>query len=293
MIDVLSSLFKSLFLAYAACFFLLPIVSVYQERRIWKHPLPRLSLWGCAKVYWYNVYWLTLSQLGVLGLLPFFLLGVNVEIAASLVERYTAYIIAYIFVGPVVIRGNENLPPPTQSVVYIANHSSQIDACVVYFLRRRFKGIAKKEIVYMPGAGLLALMARHVFINRKKGSNKESIQKMYAETAKALTSGKSIWIFPQGTREMIQQLPFKDGAFNIAMESQVPIVPISIQIPRRAWNQLYPFNLLWNRNIEPAILTIHKAIPVTKDSNKEALKEECFRVVYSVLPLAAASKKTK
>ena len=216
------------------------------------------------------------------------------EIAASLVERYTAYIIAHFFVGPVGIRGHEHLPPPTQSVVYIANHSSQIDACVVYFLRRRFKGIAKKVIVYMPGAGLLALMARHVFINRKTGSNKESIQNMYAETSKALANGKSIWIFPQGTREMIQQLPFKDGAFNIAMESQVPIVPISIQIPTRGWNSLYPFNVLWNRNnIEPVILTIHKAIPVTKESNKEALKEECFKAVYSVLPLIEASKKTK
>jgi len=215
------------------------------------------------------------------------------------VERATAYLVTYFFVGPVLIRGEENLPARNDdnankvSYVFIANHNSQIDLCVVYFIRRRFKWIMKQSIVYLPGVGLLMRMARHVFINRTKGNNKESVKKMYAEAAKALVNGKSIFIFPQGTRAMVGRLPFKDGAFNIAMESQVPIVPISIQIPKMAWNNAYPFNLLWNKNIEPVVLTIHKAIPVTKDSNKEALKEECFNVIYSELPNIGISKKSE
>mmetsp|Transcript_24917 Transcript_24917/g.35703 ORF Transcript_24917/g.35703 Transcript_24917/m.35703 type:complete len:307 (-) Transcript_24917:50-970(-) len=285
--------------AYTASFFVIPIVAVLQERRLWKPPLVKLSLWGCTKVYLFNLFWFALSQLGSLILLPFFLIGANVEQLATVwVERYTGFFLLYLFVGPVRIRCGENLPPQQQNqqpaaFVYIANHSSQIDGGVVYFICRRFKWIIKQSIVYLPGIGLLGIIAGHIFIDRKKGNNKESVKKMYVEAAKALGNGKSIFIFPQGTRAMVGRLPFKDGAFNIAIESQVPIVPISIQIPKMAWNNAYPFNLLWNRNIEPVILTIHKAIPVTKDSNKEALKEECFNVIYSEVPNIGISKKSE
>ena len=52
-------------------------------------------------------------------------------------------------------------------------------------------------------------------------------------------------IFPQGTRRVIENLPFKDGAFKIAIENEAPLIPVSINIPINMWNSMYPLNLLW------------------------------------------------
>jgi 1-acyl-sn-glycerol-3-phosphate acyltransferase len=276
---------------YSACFFLFPLVSVYQERRLWKPPkLPRLSLWGMSKVYVFNICWLVLSQVGSLILLPFYVLGINVEWPATvLVERWTAFVIVFLFIGPVEVIGMENLPPNNESkqskgVVYVANHNSQIDAAVVYYIQRKFQWILKNSIMFLPGVGLLLTMARHVFVIRDKTRNKANVQRMYAECSKTLQAGKSIFVFPQGTRRMDQRLPFKDGAFNIAMQSEASLVPISIHVPTRAWNDFYPFHLPWNRQkVEPIVLTIHKPIPVTKESNKDELKETCFHTIYNAL----------
>jgi 1-acyl-sn-glycerol-3-phosphate acyltransferase len=293
MTNLLISFLRLLLKFYAACFILFPLISVYQERRLWKPPkLPRLSLWGMSKVYVFNICWLALSQVGSLILLPFYVIGINVEWPATvLVERWTAFIIVMVFIGPVKVEGLENLPPNDDSkqskgVVYVANHNSQIDAAVVYYIHRKFQWILKNSIIFLPGVGLLLTMARHVFVIRDKTRNKANVQRMYAECSKTLEAGKSIFIFPQGTRRMDQRLPFKDGAFNIAMQSEAPIVPISIHVPTRAWNDAYPFHVIWKRQkVEPVVLTIHEPIPVTKESNKEALKETCFHTIYNALPV--------
>jgi 1-acyl-sn-glycerol-3-phosphate acyltransferase len=248
-----------------------------------------------AKVYLFVTAICIVSQIGSLILLPWYLLGMNVERMATMyVERWAALLVVSILIGPVTIVGAEHLPPPSdsrqgknpQGFVYIANHSSQIDGAAVYFMNRRFRLILKQSIIFLPGLGLLTVMARHIFIDRDKTKNKTNVQAMYDECYKTLQTGKSIFIFPQGTRRMDRRLPFKDGAFNIAIQSEAPIVPVSINIPNRAWNSAYPLNRIWNRRkkMEPIILTIHKPIMVTKDSGKEALKESCFHAIYNALP---------
>jgi 1-acyl-sn-glycerol-3-phosphate acyltransferase len=174
-----------------------------------------------AKVYLFVTAICILSQLGSLVLLPFYLLGLNVErLATMCVERWAALLVVSALIGPVTIVGAEYLPPPThphqgkqrQGFVYIANHSSQIDGAAVYFMSRRFRLILKQSIIFLPGLGLLAIMARHIFIDRDKRKNKTNVQKMYDECFKTLQAGNSIFIFPQGTRRMDRRLPFKDGA---------------------------------------------------------------------------------
>jgi len=206
-----------------------------------------------AKVYLFVTAICILSQLGSLVLLPWHLLGVNVErLATMCVERWVALLVVSALIGPVTIVGAEHLTPPPpshshqgkqrQGFVYIANHSSQIDGAAVYFMSRRFRLILKQSIIFLPGLGLLTVMARHIFIDRDKRKNKTNVQEMYDKCFKTLQAGNSIFIFPQGTRRMDRRLPFKDGAFNIAIQSEVPIIPISIHIPNHAWNSAYPLN---------------------------------------------------
>jgi 1-acyl-sn-glycerol-3-phosphate acyltransferase len=289
--------FEGVVKANALAMLILPLASVYQERKIWVAPMvPQLTLWGYLKVYIFNVGWFTLTATGAIVLLPLYLLGFRDFVsqqASVTVERYTGYILMHTFIGPVEVRGEDNLPPRNDSnsnpsCVFISNHSSQIDAGAILFTSRRWKWIVKRSILYLPGVGWVMALGRHISIQRSKDRSKsrESVQYMYKAANKTLQDGNSMFVFPQGTRRMTERLPFKDGAFNIAIEAEAPLVPISIQIPLTAWNSLYPFNLLWKKkkDMEPVVLTVHKQIQVKKDSDKEKIKEEAFNVIYSVLP---------
>jgi len=224
--------------------------------------------------------------IGTILLLPKYLLnglGSSVERDMAFVERIIGFVVVSSFVGPVKIVGREKLLPETSPCVFIANHASQIDLGLVYFLFRRFKWIAKKSVLYLPGVGTLMLMGGHVLIDRFKG-RKPSSRKMYQTAAQSLKDGVPIFIFPQGTRRMAERLPFKDGAFNIAIAGEVPLIPISINIPPSAWNDLYPLSLLWKKK-DPVILTVHDPVHVTKDSDKAELKEKTFDIIHAILPL--------
>lgn len=279
--------------AYLLLLALVPITAVYQESKIWNpNPkLPSLSIFGMIKVYMLNLIWMTSTSIAALILLPKLILkgwkGVERD-AHCLMERMSAIACTIIVVGPVQIRNAHNLPVDGTSCVYIANHASQIDLAVVYFILRGFKWISKSSVKYLPGVGILMAMSGHVFIERSSKSKDKSItvKKMYDEAKKNLADGIPMFIFPQGTRRLGERLPFKYGAYNMACDSQVPLVPISIDIPLNAWNDLYPLNLLWlwGKKKDPIVLTIHEPIPVTKDMDKNDLMAKTEKIIYSVLP---------
>lgn len=297
---------------YGLTIFLVPLPAVFQEYKIWNKygspHVPPLSPLGCLKVYLLNVLWMGLTYSGALLLLPKLVLcgfdrSAIERDAHCLVERIAAVVCISTVVGPVVVRGSENLPPDSvggssggsgsgggggaaassPAPVYIANHASQIDVGAVYFLFRRFKWIAKKSVLFLPGVGQIMYLGGHVFIQRK-GKNRGSIASLYEKSKGAVEGGVPMFIFPQGTRRMVQRLPFKDGAFNIAVESGCLVVPVSIEIPKGAWNGWYPLNMLWGAKKDPIILTVHKPIQTTKDMDKTKLKEKCYDTIYSVLP---------
>jgi len=274
---------------YAVALMVIPLTAVYQESKIWSHPaLPSLNIFGMIKVYLLNFLWMGLTSVGCAILLPKYLLFGSVSVehdSHCLMERVIAILITILVVGPVQIRNQEhNLPADGTPCIYVANHASQIDLAVVYFLFRKFKWIAKKSVLYLPGVGFLMFMSGHVFISRKKGKDKSvTVRRMYSEAKISLSKGVPMFLFPQGTRWMGSRLPFKDGAFNIAIDNEVPLIPISMDIPLSVWNDLYPLNIFWKKK-NPVIITIHEAIPVKKGMDKEELKKKCYDVIYSVLP---------
>jgi len=217
-------------------------------------------------------------------------------------ERIVAYAVTNLVVGQVEIVNPENIPPinlyPTKddapAPVFIANHCSQLDVSSVYFAIRRFKWIAKQSVKVIPGAGNIMALGGHVFIQRK-GKNRGSVSNLYEQSNQAIQGGIPMILFPQGTRRMSTKLPFKDGAFKIAIENQAPLVPITINVPPDAWNNLYPLNILWGGNKDPSknkiIMTIHAPIEVKKDMEIQPLKEKCQEIIYSALPPLYHGKK--
>ncbi|XP_025923687.1 1-acyl-sn-glycerol-3-phosphate acyltransferase alpha-like [Apteryx rowi] len=87
--------------------------------------------------------------------------------------------------------------------------------------------IAKRELLYMGAVGLACWLGGIIFINRKKTDDAISVM---AEAAHAMLSQDiRVWVFPEGTRNHSgSMLPFKRGAFHLAVQAQVPVVPIVI-----------------------------------------------------------------
>lgn len=85
--------------------------------------------------------------------------------------------------------------------------------------------IAKKELIYAGTVGLVCWLGGIVFINRKKTSDAKSVMADAAQTM--LTDQIRLWVFPEGTRNQKGDLlPFKKGAFHLAVQAQVPLIPV-------------------------------------------------------------------
>ena len=298
-LDLFTKVSAYAFILYCASVFVLPILSVFQERRIWKSDLlPSISLFGLVKVFLFNLLWMGLTLFGSLLLLPKFIVGKIVgfdcQYEAHIVERVTAKICYLCFISPrVEIRGEANLPADDSSrpaPVYVANHASQVDLAVVYFLGRRFKWISKQSVRYLPGVGLIMTLGGHVFIQRT-GKNKKSVSNLYEKSKIAIQSGVPMFFFPQGTRRMAVRLPFKDGAYRVALENESQLVPVSIDIPLSCWNSWYPLCLLWGGSVNNVVLTVHKPIQTKAGMDKEECKKNTYDAIFSVLPLIGEEMK--
>lgn len=266
-------------------------VAVVQERKIWQSKaLPTLSITGQLKVFLFNVVWMMSCLIGsILITLKWIITFGTSDIQSEgnrLVEDTSARIIVRCFVGDVQIVGKENLPPLgiVPAPVYIANHSSQIDPAVTYYLNRRFKWISKKSVLYLPGVGQVMWLSQHVFIDRRTGKNNKSVSNLFEKSNAAVQSGLPMFFFPQGTRRIAERLPAKDGAFIVAQGNCSTLIPVSIEVPVNAWNTMYPLNQLWGGEKPVVKITVHKPIPVDGKEDREKLKLQCMDQIYSVLP---------
>lgn len=109
--------------------------------------------------------------------------------------------------------------------VFLFNHQSGVDTVLLAkLLRRDFTGIGKQELKKNPLFGPAFTFAGMVFIDRSDTT--KAIEAM-APAVEALQHGRSIAIAPEGTRSLTGHLgPFKKGAFHLAMQAGVPIVPV-------------------------------------------------------------------
>jgi putative phosphoserine phosphatase/1-acylglycerol-3-phosphate O-acyltransferase len=125
------------------------------------------------------------------------------------------------------VSGAENLWA-ARPAVFIFNHQSQLDVIVMAsLLRTDFTGVAKKELKTDPMFAPLGWLADVAFVDR---ANTEEAKKALAPAVEALREGRSLAMAPEGTRSATPRLgPFKKGAFHVAMQAGVPIVPVVIR----------------------------------------------------------------
>jgi 1-acyl-sn-glycerol-3-phosphate acyltransferase len=140
--------------------------------------------------------------------------------------RWWSKLVCFLSFISVSIEGLDNLDKK-QSYIFVANHQSMFDIWVVYgWLDMPFSWIMKKELRKIPLVGTACESAGHIFIDR---SNAVEAKKSIQLAEQKLKNGNCVVVFPEGTRSRDGKIGmFKRGAFNIASDINLPIVPITI-----------------------------------------------------------------
>ena len=121
---------------------------------------------------------------------------------------------------------HEQLPDRSKSYMFIANHTSMIDIMMMLVsIKNPFVFVGKKELAKIPLFGFF-YKKTCILVDR---SSAKSRQAVFLRAQRKLQSGLSICIFPEGgvPEEDIVLDEFKDGAFRLAINHQIPIVPLS------------------------------------------------------------------
>lgn len=174
--------------------------------------------------------------------------------------------------------GHENLNR-NQSYVFVANHQGSFDIFLTYgFLNQNIKWIQKASLRKIPLVGFASEKAGHVFVDSSSAASRtRTIQEAKSE----ITSGVSIMMFPEGARTLTGKMGrFKRGAYHIAYDLKLPIVPLTINGPYDVFKR--GASLINSGKME---LIIHKPIP-TKDleeSEIPKLIEDTKQIIYSGL----------
>lgn len=184
-----------------------------------------------------------------------------------------------IFLVRVKVCGRENIKKG-QSYVFVANHQGAFDIWTVYgYLGHKFRWLMKKELEKVFPIGIACKMAGMVFVD---DSGPSGIRKTIEDAEVVLREGMSVVIFPEGSRSWDgKMIDFKRGAFMLAAEFRMPVVPLTIDgsfkaMPRTTYNMV-PTTIT---------LTIHKPIEGgEKGFNTRKLMAECRETIESALPV--------
>ena len=131
------------------------------------------------------------------------------------------------------------LPPqrPRRTVV-VGNHESNADPFLVSFLPWEMKWLGKASLFRIPVVGWMMRMAGDVPVER---GDSDSAKGAMAACARWLERGVPVMLFPEGTRSKDGQLlPFKDGAFRLAIETGADVLPVAVAgtgtaLPKHSW----------------------------------------------------------
>ena len=158
------------------------------------------------------------------------------------------------------IEGRERIRP-REAYVMVANHLSLLDILLIFRLFSHFKWVSKIENFRVPFIGWNMSLNRYIKLKR---GDRDSVTEMMRNCEKTLGEGNSIMMFPEGTRSPTGEMrEFKPGAFEIALKTGRPVLPIAIQgtadaLPKRGF-------VLRGRH--PVRITILEEIPAESFEN--------------------------
>lgn len=190
-------------------------------------------------------------------------------------------LMCWVFLLPVKVEGREHLSRH-QSYIFVSNHQGAFDIYLVYgFLGRNFRWMMKKSLRKIPLIGKACERAGHVMVDK---SGPKAINSTCEQGRKVLCGGISLMVFPEGARTFTGHMgKFRRGAFQMAHQLQLPVVPITIDgsfdvLPR----QKGFYFVTWH----PLRLVIHEPIlpnPQDVEEIKDVMQQS-YQTIMSALP---------
>lgn len=190
------------------------------------------------------------------------------------------FTIRFLFL-PVKVEGREHLRPG-QSYIFAANHQGAFDIFLLSgFLGREFKWMMKASLRKVPFVGMACEKAGYIFVDK---SSRKAVAKTMDDARQRLVGGTSLAVFPEGARTFSGHMGiFRRGAFQLADELQLPVVPITIDGCFDVMPRTKDFHFAqWH----PLRLVIHPPIVPTSQGagNIKRTLEESYRIIMDALP---------
>lgn len=178
----------------------------------------------------YSVYGLLIFILTFLILLPFFLMAIFIKplegVAPFLNHVWARVFFFLLFLNRTEIEYEQKLQKD-QTYIFCANHTSFLDIPSMGLINHKFKFIGKASLRKVPLWGFM-YSRLHILVNR---SSMKSRHESWLKAQEEIRRGFSIVFFPEGgilSEEPPKMVAFKDGSFRIAVEEQIPIIPVTI-----------------------------------------------------------------
>jgi 1-acyl-sn-glycerol-3-phosphate acyltransferase len=203
-----------------------------------------------------------------LFLIPFSIIVLAVTATVLLLlrtdERYIngplsnrwARVVIWLAAAKVKVKGADKIPSIDESYIVVLNHQSNMDMPIlIHSLPLQLRFVGKIELKKVPLFGSALIRAGHFLIDRK--SHEKAMDGMRAVGEALRHRGLSVVFAPEGTRSPDGELmPFKKGAFVMAIETGIPILPVTIAGTRRSLAK----GSLWTRGADVTV-TIHEPVP--------------------------------
>lgn len=186
-----------------------------------------------------------------------------IKVPAGRIAKFDALwarVICYLALSPVRVRGRE-LVEQEKPYIFLPNHQGSFDVFVIYgWLGNRFAWIMKKELRKIPLVGSACAAVGHIFLDRS--SRQKSVKTLFEAEKTLRKNNSSLVMFPEGTRTKTGEMgKFKRGAFAMARDMHMPIVPVTINgsfevLPKRGvWIKPTRMELVFHEPIDTTELT--------------------------------------
>jgi 1-acyl-sn-glycerol-3-phosphate acyltransferase len=224
-------------------------------------------------------FWLNTAVLGLLSLVASLWSPIQARAFAPVWAKLNTWAVGV----TLKVEGLENLPPNMKQqggVIVAANHNSSADiGAILAGLPVDVCWVTKAQLLKVPFLGW-HLKRVHIPVSRRRGHN---IGKLLENGAQKICEGATVVIFPEGTRNMgpNKLLPFKKGAFVLAIASGRPVVPVAITGSVKVWP---PYTLI----PVPGTITVKIGSPIdsTQYTSEQLalLADNTRRAIEQMLP---------
>jgi 1-acyl-sn-glycerol-3-phosphate acyltransferase len=230
----------------------------------------------------YTVYALLIFFISFLMLFPLFMISAWVpgwQKYGRKVNRFWARAYFILIFKPIEIEGKEHIKKG-QAYIFAANHFSYLDIPFMGFIPGDVIFIGKSSIRKIPLFGYY-FNKLHIALDR---SSIKSRGEVLIRAKKAISNGSSIVIFPEGgitTGKPPHMNRFKDGAFNLAIDKQIPLIPVTI-----SFNHLIlPDDGKYLLGFRKGKIVIHPPLETTGMNSKDLplLRDKCYHIIQEQL----------